>query len=58
MLMRNSARGFTIIELLVVIAIISVLAGMLLPALAAAKESARSIDCVSNLKALALAVNL
>jgi prepilin-type N-terminal cleavage/methylation domain-containing protein/prepilin-type processing-associated H-X9-DG protein len=51
-------RGFTLIELLVVIAIIGILAAMLFPVFARARESARKTQCLSNVKNIAMAVQI
>ena len=57
-LFRHRARAFTLIELLVVISIVALLVGIITPALGRARDTARNVRCLNNLKALGTAMSL
>ena len=58
MVLRKKTTGFTLIELLVVIAIIAILAAILFPVFAKARDKARTTACLNNMKQLALAIQM
>jgi prepilin-type N-terminal cleavage/methylation domain-containing protein len=53
-----SVGGFTLVELLVVIAVIAILASLSLPALSRAKEKSKSVNCLNNLRQMAIAAHV